>query len=248
MTGSRPNNPIKIGENIYNIGQNEPKSMFEKYYAEKIRSKSPKINERQYENNYNYEENDYLKDDINNLNNINDTNTNEINTNSEIANLIKEYKEKYGDDEELQKMLNEYNNNLNSNIPEINADNPKINTKNNLEPIYSTKKSNNLKTNISTSSNTRRRDVHKAPTPTIKDAPIILPKIQKNYIRENRQLVTENKIPTKTKFVEEKSDAKHKDYGKVPDYIKKYELEREIMKEEKKSKKQQQNIQKELNY
>ena len=234
MTGSRPNNPIKIGENIYNIGQNEPKSMFEKYYAEKIRAKSPKINERQYENNYNYEENDYLKDDINNLNNINDTNTNEINKNSEIANLIKEYKEKYGDDEELQKMLNEYNDNLNSNIPEINVNNANSNTKNNLEPIYSTKKSNNLKTNISTSSNTRRRDVHKAPTPTIKDAPIILPKIQKNYIRENRQLVTENKIPTKTKFVEEKSDAKHKDYGKVPDYIKKYELEREIMKEEKK--------------
>ena len=132
-------------------------------------------------------------------------------------------------------MLNEYNDNLNSNIPEINVNNANSNTKNNLEPIYSTKKSNNLKTNISTSSNTRRRDVHKAPTPTIKDAPIILPKIQKNYIRENRQLVTENKIPTKTKFVEEKSDAKHKDYGKVPDYIKKYELEREIMKEEKKN-------------
>ena len=32
--------------------------------------------------------------------------------------------------------------------------------------------------------------------------------------------------------MEEKSDAKHKDYGKVPEYIKKYELEREIKKEE----------------
>ena len=104
---------------------------------------------------------------------------------------------------------------------------------NNLEPIYQTKKSNNLKANNSTASNNnRRRDVHKAPTPTINDAPIILPKIHKNYIRENRQLVMENKIPTKTKFIEEKNDAKHKDYGKVPEYIKKYELEREIRKEE----------------
>jgi len=42
----------------------------------------------------------------------------------------------------------------------------------------------------------------------------------------------ENKIPTKTKFIEEKNDAKHKDYGKVLEYIKKYELEREIRKEE----------------
>ena len=33
-------------------------------------------------------------------------------------------------------------------------------------------------------------------------------------------------------MVEVKNDTKHKDYGKVPDYIKKYELEREMKKEE----------------
>ena len=82
--------------------------------------------------------------------------------------------------------------------------------------------------------NEKKKDVHKAPTPTIKDAPIILPKIHKNYIRENRQLVMDNKVPSKNKFVEEKNDVKHKDYGKVPDYIKKYEIEREQQKEEKK--------------
>ena len=230
MTGSKPNKPIKIGENIYNIAENEPKSMFDKYYADKLRSKSPLINLRQIENNYNYEENEYLKPDINNIDNNNLDE--KIGHGAEIENLIKEYKEKYGSDEELEKMLNDYNNNLNINQPDANIDNIN-NNNNNLEPIYQTKKSNNLKTNNSSvSNNNRRRDVHKGPTPTINDAPIILPKIHKNYIRENRQLVMENKIPTKTKFIEEKNDAKHKDYGKVPEYIKKYELEREIRKEE----------------
>ena len=228
MTSIKPNKPNKIGENIYNIDENEPKSMFDKYYANKLRSKSPSANIRQNENNennYNYEENENLNNDINNINNDNINNNGNIGENNgrpEIENLIKEYKEKYGSDEELEKMINEYN----KNKPEAKLDN-NINTDTNI------KKTNNIKTNSSTSSkNTRKKDVHKGPTPTINDAPIILPKIHRNYIRENRQLVADNKIPTKNKFIEEKSDAKHKDYGKVPDYIKKYELEREIRKEE----------------
>ena len=36
----------------------------------------------------------------------------------------------------------------------------------------------------------------------------------------------DNKVPTKSKFIEDKAEKKHKDYGKVPDYIKKYEIER----------------------
>ena len=240
LTGLRPNKPIKAGENIYNVTENEPKSMFDKYYAEKLRSKSPLIYTRQYENN-NYEENDYLKQDININNNealkdinINNNENDNIEENTghkaEIDTLIKEYKEKFGTDEEIQKLLNDYNNNLELNQPENNID--KIND-NNSEPAYQVKKNDNLKpSKPTTSNNNRRRDVHKAPTPTINDAPIILPKIHKNYIRENRQLVSENKVPTKTKLIEEKNDVKHKDYGKVPEYIKKYELEREIRKEE----------------
>ena len=46
----------------------------------------------------------------------------------------------------------------------------------------------------------------------------------------------DNKVPQKNKFVEEKNDIKHKDYGKIPEYIKKYEVERE---QEKKKKKRQ---------
>ena len=225
MTGSKPNKPIKIGENIYNIGQDEPKSMFDKYYANKIRSKSPITNTREMgsENNYNLEENQNLNNDINNLileNNANNEIKDEnIGHGAEIENLIKEYKEKYGSDEELEKMINEYN----KNRPESNID-KNINT--------NVKKSNNIKSNISTSSNNRKRDVHKGPTPTVNDAPIILPKIHRNYIRENKQLVVENKVPIKNKYIEEKNDAKHKDYGKVPNYIKKYEMERELKKEE----------------
>ena len=54
------------------------------------------------------------------------------------------------------------------------------------------------------------------------DSGLILPKIPKNYIRENRQLVIDNKIPLKHKQSEEPLNKtnKHKDYGKVPTYIK----------------------------
>ena len=39
-------------------------------------------------------------------------------------------------------------------------------------------------------------------------------------------------------MAEDKKDVKHKDYGKVPDYIKKYEIEREQQKEEEKKQKE----------
>ena len=152
ITGSKPNKPIKIGENIYNIAENEPKSMFDKYYADYLRSKSPLINSRQIENNYNYEENEYLKPDIN-INNVDNSNPDEKNGHgAEIENLIS--------DEELEKMLNDNYNSLNINQPDVNIDN--INNSNNLELLYQAKKSNNLKSNNSSvSNNNRRSGVHK---------------------------------------------------------------------------------------
>ena len=66
----------------------------------------------------------------------------------------------------------------------------------------------------------------------------LLPKIQKNFIKENRKLVHDNKIPLKHKNNEEINNLKHKNYGKVPNYIKRYELEREIKKEEIKKQKE----------
>ena len=226
-TSTKPIKPGRIGENIYNIEPEEPKSMFDKYYANKLRSKSPLTNIRQNENEniYNYEENENVPNDSN-INNIEENNG----KGAEIEKLIQDYKEKYGSDEELEKMIQEYN----KNKPEINKDNSNINNNINTNPNNNNyRKSNNIKTNNSASvNNKQKRDVHKGPTPTVNDAPIILPKIHRNYIRENRQLVMDNKVPTKNKFTEEKNDAKHKNYGKVPEYIKKYELEREIKKEE----------------
>ena len=262
-TSNRPNKVIKLGsENIYGSENNGPSSMFDKYYSNKLRSKSPIQDNRDYNdyndynnnyqqeqnlNNYDYNNNnlnananpqDIINNEINAYNaqleneaqnnnnykeipenNINNNiNNNSNNNNPEIEQLIKEYKEKYGTDEALENMINEFNNKKSVEpIPEENYRNGN----------YEQQKKTN--TNIIN----RRRDVHKGPTPTVNDAPIILPKIHKNYIRENRQLVKENKVPNKSKINEEKVvDKKHKDYGKVPDYIKKYELEREIRKEE----------------
>ena len=227
MTSVNTKKPLSEIENIYNMNNNGPQSMFDKYYANKIRAKSPSSIIRPFEVNKDNENIYDFKNDLNtDINNVNiNINNDKVDNNNvgkaNVENLIKEYKEKYGEDEELNKMIKDYNNNINL----INSEKNAIN--------INTKKSTNVQNN-SKAINNKKKDVHKAPTPTIKDAPIILPKIHKNYIRENRQLVMDNKVPSKNKFVEEKNDVKHKDYGKVPDYIKKYEIEREQQKEEKK--------------
>ena len=225
---SRPNfsnkNEVQGEENIYNILNNKTTTMFDTYYANKLKEKN-----MQYMNNTNNNQN-YPTENINNINNINynaypnnninqvnsgnnyiqnginQTNTDNYSRNETIEKLIKEYKEKYGSDEALEKMINEYYGKIKSNTEKDNFNNgnnnsiPKIQNNSN--------NNNNLK--------------------------VVLPKIQKNYIRENRRLVIDNKVPIKHKQVEEPiiKTNKHKDYGKVPSYIKKYELEREIKNEE----------------
>ena len=227
---SRPNfsnkNEVQGEENIYNILNNKTTTMFDTYYANKLKEKN-----MQYMNNTNNNNNqNYPTDNINNINNINynanpnnninqvnsgnnyiqndinQTNTDNYSRNETIEKLIKEYKEKYGSDEALENMINEYYGKIKSITEKDNFNNgnnnsiPKIqNNSNNI---------NNLK--------------------------VVLPKIQKNYIRENRRLVIDNKVPIKHKQVEEPiiKTNKHKDYGKVPSYIKKYEHEREIKNEE----------------
>ena len=225
---TRPNfsnkNEVQGEENIYNILNNKTTTMFDTYYANKLKEKN-----MQYMNNINNNQN-YPTENINNINNINynanpnnninqvnsgnnyiqndinQTNTDNYSRNETIEKLIKEYKEKYGSDEALENMINEYYGKIKSITEKDNFNNgnnnsiPKIqNNSNNI---------NNLK--------------------------VVLPKIQKNYIRENRRLVIDNKVPIKHKQVEEPiiKTNKHKDYGKVPSYIKKYEHEREIKNEE----------------
>ena len=223
-------------ENIYNILNNKTTTMFDKYYANKIKEKTnlninsnilnnnqcfytENINNINNNMNYNCNTNTNFNSNINNMTELNSANNNytqndmnQINSNMDnynrnetIEKLIKEYKEKYGSDEALEKMINEYygKSTNNENIT-TNNNNNKI-----IKNSYSNKNSN-------------------------VNSKIVLPKIQKNYIRENRRLVIDNKVPVKHKQVGEqiiKTD-KHKDYGKVPSYIKKYELEREIKNEE----------------
>lgn len=225
---SRPNfsnkNEVQGEENIYNILNNKTTTMFDTYYANKLKEKN-----MQYMNNINNNQN-YPTENINNINNINynaypnnninqvnsgnnyiqndinQTNTDNYSRNETIEKLIKEYEEKYGSDEALENMINEYYGKIKSNTEKDNFNNgnnnsiPKIQNNSN--------NNNNLK--------------------------VVLPKIQKNYIRENRRLVIDNKVPIKHKQVEEPiiKTNKHKDYGKVPSYIKKYEHEREIKNEE----------------
>ena len=150
----------------------------------------------------------------------------------EIEKLIKEYREKYGDTEVLESLLKEYEEvklkkaeniqnevNTNNYKQDNNQRDEHIDNNNdnliNYEPIYE----NNDK---------------KPPIPTVDDAPLILPKIYKNYVKENIQLISDNKIPQK-KYVDnsELPENKHKDYGKVPEYIKRFEMERELERQEK---------------
>ena len=137
----------------------------------------------------------------------------------EIEKLIKEYREKYGDTEVLESLLKEYEEvklkkaenarnevNKNNYKPDNNQRDEHIDNNNdnliNYEPIY---ENNDKKPSI----------------PTVDDAPLILPKIYKNYVKENIQLISDNKIPQK-KYVDnsELPENKHKNYGKVPEYIK----------------------------
>jgi len=225
---SRPNfsnkNEVQGEENIYNILNNKTTTMFDTYYANKLKEKN-----MQYMNNINNNQN-YPTENINNINNINynanpnnninqvnsgnnyiqndinQTNTDNYSRNETIEKLIKEYKEKYGSDEALENMINEYYGKIKSN-PEKDNFNNGIN--NSIPKIQNNSNNNN-------------------------NLKVVLPKIQKNYIRENRRLVIDNKVPIKHKQVEEPiiKTNKHKDYGKVPSYIKKYEHEREIKNEE----------------
>jgi len=227
---SRPNfsnkNEVQGEENIYNILNNKTTTMFDTYYANKLKEKN-----MQYMNNTNNNNNqNYPTENINNINNINynanqNNNLNQVNsgnnyiqndinqTNADnysrketIEKLIKEYKEKYGSDEALENMINEYYGKIKSNTEK---DNFNIGINNSVPKIQNNSNNNN-------------------------NLKVVLPKIQKNYIRENRRLVIDNKVPIKHKQVEEPiiKTNKHKDYGKVPSYIKKYEHEREIKNEE----------------
>ena len=164
--------------------------------------KNSKMTNNIYDSNINKNFND-------NINNIDINYNNNLNNQEDLNEKLKEK------DEAIEKLINEYK--------------EKYGTDEALENMineYYNKISKKEMPEINNKSNKNNYNIN--------DNKIILPRIQKNYIRENRQLIIENKIPLKHKQNGEdlSQNNKHKDYGKIPEYIKKYELERELKKEE----------------
>jgi uncharacterized protein YeaC (DUF1315 family) len=220
----------KKEENIYNILQNNKNSMFDKYYGNIKKYKtSPSL----------YNLNNNLKTDSNINNNIG-----VIGMNNDLNNCMNNP----NNEENIYNIQNQNNNvnpNMNMNINEnVKEANEQVKTNNEaIEKLIKEYKEkygtdDALESLISNyyGKIEKQKDSFEANNTNYnnKDDRLVLPRIQKNYIRENRKLVIENRIPLKHKKVEEPKniEAKHKDFGKVPLYIKKYEHERAMKKEE----------------
>ena len=166
-----------------------------------------------------------------------------ISNSEEIEKLIENYKQKYGDTEVIKSLLDEY-----ETLKQKRKENQEMEKEiqiNEKRLINEDKKNNVSNANIYTQNANNTYDTlknyepatinddKKPPIPGVDDAPLILPKIYKNYVKENIQLVTDNKIPRKV--YEDNSalpENKHKNFGKVPEYIKRYEMERELKEQE----------------
>ena len=164
--------------------------------------KNSKMTNNIYDSNINKNIND-------NINNIDINYNNNLNNQEDLNEKLKEK------DEAIEKLINEYKEKYGTDEALENMINEYYNKSSKKDMPSINNKANKINYNNN-------------------DNKIILPKIQKNYIRENRQLIIENKIPLKHKQNGEDmiQNNKHKDYGKVPEYIKKYELERQLKKEE----------------
>ena len=158
-----------------------------------------------------------------------------MNNDEEIEKLIKEYKEKYGDTEMIESLIKEFEEmkakrNARIELEQKMLEENKVQINNNIET------NNNLKDSLQKyePNMDNENNQQKPPIPSINDIPILLPKINKNYVKENIKLIVDNKIPQK-KYVNNNNiiyGEKHKNFGKVPEYIKKYEQEREKEKQE----------------
>jgi hypothetical protein len=166
-----------------------------------------------------------------------------ISNSEEIEKLIENYKQKYGDTEVIKSLLDEY-----ETLKQKRKENQEMEKEiqiNENRLINEDKKNNFSNANINNQNVNNTYDTlknyepatinddKKPPIPGVDDAPLILPKIYKNYVKENIQLVTDNKIPRKV--YEDNSalpESKHKNFGKVPEYIKRYEMERELKEQE----------------
>jgi len=171
-----------------------------------------------------------------------------INNDQEIEKLINEYKEKYGDTEMIESLIKEFEEMKQKRKTRIELEqkileeqnNNNINNNKNINNINQPKEKEKLKDSIQKYEPVidNNNNSAKPPLPTKNDIPFLLPKINKNYVKENIKLITDNKVPQK-KYVNyfnninNTNEEKHKNFGKVPEYIKKFEHERELERQEK---------------
>ena len=161
-----------------------------------------------------------------------------INNDEEIEKLIKEYKERYGDTEMIESLIKEFEEMKQKRRARIELEQQILEQQKNRNIIMNQpKEEEKLKESIQKYEPIieDEQNLEKPPIPNQNDAPFLLPKINRNYVKENIKLIVDNKIPVK-KYVNNTNNTleeKHKNFGKVPEYIKKFEQERENERQEK---------------
>ena len=90
---------------------------------------------------------------------------------------------------------------------------------------------NNIESQLNEQYESIKKAQLKANTPTIKEKGLILEKSNKNYIEENKQIISNGQIPKKVKNNVSMENYFHKEYGKTPRYLQNMKIEAEKQKE-----------------
>ena len=90
---------------------------------------------------------------------------------------------------------------------------------------------NNIESQLNEQYESIKKTQLKANTPTIKEKGLILEKTNKNYIEENKQIVSNGQIPKKVRNNCSMEYHFHKEYGKTPKYLQNMKIEAEKQKE-----------------
>ena len=99
---------------------------------------------------------------------------------------------------------------------------------------------NNIESQLNEQYESIKKAQLKANTPTVNEKGLILEKTNKNYIEENKQMVTNGQIPKKIRNNQSMQNPFHREYGKTPRYLQNMKIEAEKQKEIDLLKKEQQ--------
>ena len=90
---------------------------------------------------------------------------------------------------------------------------------------------NNIESQLNEQYESIKKAQLKGNTPTINEKGLILEKSNKNYIEENKQMITNGQIPKKIRSNKSMENPFHKEYGKTPRYLQNMKIEAEKQKE-----------------